>query len=59
MIGGRHASASCARARSIYVVAKLGGIAGRPPPKEDETVWIGGSGKTATGIRRARQGQVR
>ena len=44
VIGGRHASASCARARSIYVVAKLGGIARRPPPKEDETVWIGGSG---------------
>ena len=34
----------CTLARNIYVVAKLGGIARRPPPKEDETVWIGGSG---------------
>ena len=39
-----NASSSCVRARMIYVVAKLGGISRRPPPKEDETVWIGGSG---------------
>ena len=43
-IKGGTMSGSCARARSIFVVAKLGGIARRPPPKEDETVWIGGSG---------------
>ena len=41
---GRDASGSCARARTIFVVGTLGGIARRPPPKEDETVWIGGSG---------------
>lgn len=29
---------------SIYVVSSLGGIVQRPPPKEDETVWIGNSG---------------
>lgn len=28
----------------IHVVARLGGIGQRPPPREDETVWIGGSG---------------
>ena len=44
VIESRDASGICARARSIFVVAKLGGIARRPPPKEDETVWIGGSG---------------
>ena len=44
MINGHHESESCALARTIFVVAKLGGIARRPPPKEDETVWIGGSG---------------
>ena len=41
---GGNASSNCLRARMIYVVAKLGGISRRPPPKEDETVWIGGSG---------------
>ena len=44
MIAGRNLSDSCAQARSIFIVAKLGGIARRPPPKEDETVWIGSSG---------------
>ena len=39
-----NASSICLRARMIYVVARLGGISRRPPPKEDETVWIGGSG---------------
>lgn len=38
------AAPRCNRATSIYVAAKLGGISQRPPPKEDETVWIGGSG---------------
>ncbi len=41
-IGG--SSETCDVARSLFVVAKLGGIIRRPPPKEDETVWIGGSG---------------
>ena len=35
---------SCDQAISMYVVAKLGGISQRPPPKEDETVWVSGSG---------------
>ena len=35
---------SCARATSIFVISQLGGIAKRPPPKEDETIWIGHSG---------------
>ena len=34
----------CDLSTSIYVVAKLGGIARKPPPKEDETVWIDGRG---------------
>ena len=44
VVNGGNASSICVRARMIYVVAKLGGISRRPPPKEDETVWIGGSG---------------
>ena len=44
VVDGGNASSTCVRARMIYVVAKLGGISRRPPPKEDETVWIGGSG---------------
>ena len=43
-VEGVTTSDSCALARSIFVVAKLGGIVRRPPPKEDETVWIGSSG---------------
>lgn len=34
----------CELETSIYVVAKLGGIALRPPPRDDQTVWIGSSG---------------
>ncbi len=37
-------SDSCARATTIFVISQLGGIAKRPPPKEDETVSIGNSG---------------
>ena len=43
-ITGREQSQICNRATSIFVAAKLGGISQRPPPKEDETVWVGGSG---------------
>ena len=43
-INQRDKSPSCNRATSIYVAARLSGIAQRPPPKEDETVWIGGAG---------------
>ena len=47
VVGGetiRGSSETCDVARSLFVVAKLSGIIRRPPPKEDETVWIGGSG---------------
>ena len=44
VVDGRNESSYCTRARMIFVVANLGGISRRPPPKEDETVWIGGSG---------------
>lgn len=43
-IESRDQSDFCARATSIYVISQLGGIAKKPPPKEDETVWIGTSG---------------
>ena len=35
---------SCARATSIFVISQLGGITKRPPPKDDEEVWIGNLG---------------
>lgn len=44
LIEDRNLSESCKRARTIFVAAKLGGIFRRPPPKENETIWIGGSG---------------
>lgn len=49
VVGGEEPTISgrtpqCARATSVYVAAKLAGISRKPPPKEDETVWISGSG---------------
>lgn len=43
-IEDRNLSDSCARATTVFVIARLGGIARRPPPKHDETVWIGNAG---------------
>lgn len=43
-IENRNPLDSCARATSIFVISQLGGIAKRPPPKEDETIWKGHSG---------------
>ena len=43
-VENRDPSNVCARAASIFVISQLGGITKRPPPKEDETVWIGSSG---------------
>ena len=40
----RDAEAYCDHARSVVVVLELGGILHFPPPKEDESVWIGSSG---------------